>query len=118
MDWIFHTPFQYTADFLYHQWPPLVVEPTVTADHEHTIESKEFFNTLKGPEHAAANAVSMSSSQDGAQTSASSLNFLVIYLSLFGGCQNEQYLMVMRVFILRDILDMIFFIYSFNRVQS
>ncbi|KAH0996601.1 hypothetical protein GBA52_020465 [Prunus armeniaca] len=40
----------------------------------HTIESPEFFNTLKGPEHAAANAVSMSSSQDGAQTSASSLN--------------------------------------------
>ncbi|XP_020421298.1 double-stranded RNA-binding protein 1-like [Prunus persica] len=83
--------------FLHFTSPPSSfssVEPTVTADHEHTIESKEFFNTLKGPEHAAANAVSMSSSQDGAQTSASSLNFLVIYLSLFGGCQNEQYLMV------------------------
>ncbi|BBH05403.1 dsRNA-binding protein 2 [Prunus dulcis] len=48
----------------------LFLLPTVTADHEHTIESPEFFNTLKGPEHAAANAVSMSSSQDGAQTSA------------------------------------------------
>ncbi|PQM33343.1 hypothetical protein Pyn_13086 [Prunus yedoensis var. nudiflora] len=56
------------------------VEPTVTAE-EHTFESPEFFNTLKGPEHAAANAVSMSSSQDGAQISAKCrVNF---FLSLY-----------------------------------
>ncbi|CAB4283162.1 unnamed protein product [Prunus armeniaca] len=45
--------------FLHFTSPPSSfpsVEPTVTAD-EHAIESPEFFNTLKGPEHAAANAV-------------------------------------------------------------
>ncbi|BFG35020.1 hypothetical protein CerSpe_212940 [Prunus speciosa] len=60
--------------FLHFTSPPSSfssVEPTVTAE-EHTFESPEFVNTLKGPEHAAANAVSMSSSQDGAHISVES----------------------------------------------